>query len=1125
MASSTPRLSFDSFSPNSPTTSRNEYPFPRPGSSGRYQPRRGSTASSIHSIGGTLDTASHWQGLSESGQNAISTLLQPPIVRTGLIPHTSAPASSAHKPPTAKDIPPVTLTNITTVEATEFKSYLTQVGALYDALHRAKENEEEGGTQLLRKGSKADDFSDLLEPERRSSRPNLSRQASLVSLASSIESPPRRRSSSGPVRRALHAPTPLSTIPNVYFEESFHLENPRTFDVVSERSEVVRPAPGTPNERRGSNGNAVAPRKALATNAILQEKLSWYMDTIEVHLISSISTASTSFFAALGSLKDLHSEAADSVDRIRELRKELDQLDQEMAVGGLHIVDMKRRRENLKQLGDAVEQLKQIVESVSNCEALVDGGEVDKALDAIDALEKLILGEQNGPGVNRVQLRDLSGATALKGVTNDLDTLRLRIGKSFESRFLNVLLGDLRHHIESVSTPDTLQRWSNASKRSRGGHNREPSAFPAYLAMSDEFRSELLANLSGLHRSRYTSPVTTAYRDSVLREIKNIIRRPLPASNDDDADSMMSASTVGSSRRQTQQEKSSILARNLRALDPDDAEDLLKKIYIGVGETMRRLGTQVKVLLDVTSALGDPTPDIKSPMSPNMRALEGRHAGASGKGNSGREIQEEMHQALDMSNLLGQAVDIAQDKIVKVLRVRSEQSTHLSVERFLRYFTLNLLFANECEAVSGRSGTSLKTVVNGHIKDFVQHMGESERQSLATGMQADSWNAQDFSDEDKEQLTCILSASTQDAEAWTVGGKIWLPAFSPQSTLPSSKPSNGALPLPGVQANGVLESGRSTPTPSASSKTTTRPAVIESESFLLPVSAIFCLRGLSSFLHLITGLPSMTSEIATNMLSYLSLFNSLCRQLILGAGATRSVGLKNITTKHLALAAQALAFIFSLIPYLREFVRRHASSGSVSSLMGDFDKTRRELFDHQQSIYDKLLDIMSGRATAHAETMKTINWEKDGRDGVNTYMESLVKETNTLYKVMMKHLPKSTVTMVMRPIFKAYKEQWGKAFEDVILGSEVAQKRMLRDAEYFKARLGGLDGAGDTGEYIVNLVKEKPVPKSKAAPSLRPPATTPPEMNGKTNADLPLAEEGEKVIEEGNEKSIEEKAM
>jgi len=905
-------------------------------------------------------------------------------------------------------------------------------------LQRAKENEEEGGTQLFRKGSKADDFSDLLELDRRSSsRPNLSRQASLASLASSIETPTiRRRSSGGPGRRAAHAPTPLSTIPNVYFEEDFHLENPRTFDVVSERSEVVRPAPGTPDERRGSHGTALGPRKALATNAILQEKLSWYMDTIEVHLISSISTASTSFFAALGSLRELHSEAADSVERIRALRKELTALDEEMAVGGLNIVNRRRRRENLKQLSDAVQQLKRIVESVASAESLVDTGEVEKALDAIDELEKLISGESSNQVSERdIFLRDLRGATALQGVTNDLDTLRFRIGKVFETRFLNALMSDLRRHVESVSSPDTLQRWNSASHRSRGGHNREPSVYPAYLAMKDDFRSELLSNLSGLHRARHTSPATAAYRDSVLREIRSIIRRPLPASNDEDADSMMSASTVGG-RQKTQQEKSTILARNLRALEPEDAEELLRKTYIGVGETLRRLGTQVKVLLDVTSTLGDPASNgLKSPpRSPGVAGLDSRILAAASKGVSGREIQEEMHQTLDMSNLLGQAVDIAQDKIVKVLRVRSEQSVHLSVENFLRYFTLNLLFANECEAVSGRSGTALKNVVNSHIKEFVQQLSESERQALATGMEADPWNAKDFADEDKEELLRILSASTHDAESWSVGNKIWLPPTTPQA--------KGTGPLLIPQTNGT--SGTSTPS-TAPSKTT-RPAVIESESFLLPVSAILCLHGLSSFLHLNTGIPSMTQEIATSMLSYLTLFNSRCTQLILGAGATRSAGLKNITTKHLALAAQALSFISTLIPHIREFVRRHLGSGaSVATLMGEFDKVRRAYLEHQQSIYDKLVDIMAGRATAHAKAMKTIDWEKEGKVGVNTYMETLTRETSTLHRVLSKHLPEMTVKMIMEPVFKSYKEQWGKAFGDVTLQSEAAQLRFVPD--------------------------------------------------------------------------------
>ncbi|TAQ83861.1 hypothetical protein B7494_g7822 [Chlorociboria aeruginascens] len=1082
MASSGSRRSTDSFS-SLPASPRHEYPFPRPGSSGKRSSRRGSTASQ-HSIGGSLDTALHWHGLNESSQNAISTLLQPPIVRTGLIPHTSAAAFNAHKPPTARDIPPVALTNITHVEPSEFKPYLTQVGGLYDALQRAKENEEEGGTQLLRRGSKVDEFADLLDPDRKSSKgPNLSRRASLASLASSIEIPQPRRPLSGTGRRTPHAPTPLSTIPNVYFEEDFHLENPRTFDIVSERSEVIRPALGSPEERKGSNGNAAGPRKALATNAILQEKLSWYMDTIEVHLISSISNASTSFFAALGSLRELHSEAADSVDRIKALRKELEALDAEVAIGGLEIVNKRRRRENLKMLGDAVEQLKRIVEAVGNCESLVDSGEVVEALDGIDALEKLVAGEESGKAASQdasIALRDLRGATALQGVTHDLDTLRLRIGKVFETKFLNTLLGDLRRHVESVSGADTLQRWSIASQRSRGGHDRKPSVFPAYLSMSDNSRTDLLSTLTGLHRAQQTSPAASAYRDSVLREVRSIIRRPLPSSNDDDADSTMSGATISGSKNRTQQEKSMILARNLRALEPEEAEELLRRTYIGVGETLRRVGTQVKVLLDVTSTLGPSSPtSAKSPLrSPNIGAIDGRMNPTS-KSPSGREIQEEMHQTLDMSNLLGQAVDIAQDKIVKVLRVRSEQSIHLSVEDFLRYFTLNLLFANECEAVSGRSGTALKTVVNGHIKDFVQQHGESERQNLATGMDADPWNAKDFTDEDKEHLNRILSASTENAEAWSASSRIWLPKSASEDIIPkstsTSAPANGNSLLP-VQIN-----GRST----SPSKAQTRSATIEDQSFILPVSAILCLHGISSFLHLNTGIPSMTSEIAASILSYLALFNSRCFQLILGAGATRSAGLKNITTKHLALAAQALSFISGLIPHIREFIRRQAPN-SPSATMGEFDKLRRAYMERQQAIYDKLVEIMAGRARAHTKSMNTINWEVDGASGVNTYMEALTKETSTLHKVLSKHLPAVTVKTIMEPVFKSYKEQWGKAFGDVILSSEVGQERMLRDAEYFNSRIGGLDGAGDAGDYIIKLVKEKPVPKAKVSPTTSP---------------------------------------
>lgn len=1032
------RKSVDSLSPWSPT-SPTEFPFHRQAPTSHPTARRGSTASSIHSIGGQLDSSSStWShAVLETGQNAISTLLQPPIVRTGLQPHTAAPASSTHKPPTAKDIPPVTLTNVPHVDASEFTPYLTQVGALYDQLRRMQESDDEGNEQVFRRG-RTDELAGRkddghLRPRSRPSSSTRPMSAASARSVSPIESPAprttvRRRSSSGYIRKQAqaHGPPPLSTIPNVYFDENFHLENPRTFDIVSERSEVVPPGPKSATDKP-PNGSAPAPRKTLATNAILQEKLSWYMDTVEMHLISSISTASTTFFSALGSLKELHSEADESVERIRTLRRELEALDSEVATSGLEIVHKQRRRENLQQLNDAVRQLKDIVESVATCETLVEAGDLQRALDNIDALEGLIAGRGTSPsagdGAPAPQLRDLRDAVALQGVNEDIAALRFRVGKAFESRFLEILLGDLRRHVDDISTQDVLSRWSSAAMRSRGSQLRDSHNLPAYLLTTDGLRSQLMPVLVGLHRSKHMAIGIASYREVVMREIRNLVKRPLPTSHDDDNESMRSVSTV-SSKRLTQQEKSSILARNLRALDENDAEELFTKMYISVTETLRRLTTQVKVLFDVASSIGgSPTATNDRSPSPSPSQLKSPPLNS-----ANRDIQEDIHMAMDMANLLGQAVDASQEKIVKVLRVRSEQSARLPLIWFLRYFTLNLYFANECESISGRSGTSLKTVVNAHIKDFIQSHGDAEKQKLAQAMESDQWSAKDFTEQHNTLLKRVLDCSTKDSTAWTEGSQIWVP-FSESQTDPAPEP-NGR---PRAESNGTKEKVRS--------------AVIESEPFILPNSAILCLEGMTHFLHLITGIPSMASDISASLVAYLQLFNSRCTQLILGAGATRSAGLKNITTRHLALASQALAFISTLIPHVREFVRRHAGSGpnvnnaNVASLMGEFDKVKRLFQEHQNSIYDKLVEIMSGRAAAHAKTVKGIAWEQGTEAKVNVYMETLVKETVTLHRVLTKHLPESTVRFIMVPVFNSYKNQIGKALESLPANNEITTTR------------------------------------------------------------------------------------
>ncbi|KAF1969747.1 Vps54-domain-containing protein [Bimuria novae-zelandiae CBS 107.79] len=1082
MSSSPRRSSQESFEFLSPNPNHGQFPFPQPhewtnrpnSTGGRYQPRRGSMSSSIHSVGGALDTAfkgSMGPVREQQSNNAISTLLQPPIVRTGMQPHTAQTAmAGSHRPPSTRDIPPVTLANIPHVEPTAFNPYLSQVGNLYEAFQRAKAEAEDASSILRKDSFKKDEFADALERSLTAGWPVTTPRPSpsAFSPSGSPQRPKRRTSGS---KRALPTITPLSTIPNVYFEENFHLENPRTFDIVSERSEVVRPVrTKSGDDLNDGNGSLDAPqppgRKALATNAILQEKLSWYMDTVEVHLISSISTASTSFFAALGSLRELQSEASESVERIKTLREDLKRLDEQMAIGGLKIVDMKRRRENLRKLTHATDQLQAVISGLSVCDETVDKGELDSAIARLESVERLICGtlDTDDPSATSwiqspcpPKLVDLRNLRALDGVSEGMQQLRFRIGKGFEQRFVETLLTDLREHIKRVPHRGTLERWAKTSQRGRGDHQRLKSTLPAYLTTSNQFRSDLRASLVGLSGSKFTNQASATFRDAIVREMKLLIRKYLPSSTDDDAESMTSVSTRGG-RGYSQQDKNSILARNLRAMDPADSEEFFTNIFTDIGEAIRRLSVQVKVLLDVTSGVSTPPASsggLRSPpRSPYMSSIDG----AMGPGSNPMDmngLQEELMEALDMSSLLGQAVDAAQTQVTKLLKVRAEVTTNLPLDRFLRYFNLCRLFADECEAVSGRSGAVLKGVVNTHITDFVSKFGDNEKQGLAKAMDSDRWEPKDFDEHDKEVLSRILKGMESDPSEWVEAGSI-LGEVSDAVTTNGSSQTNGT--------NGT-----------STEKKTPAPAYVDEEKYIISNSSTVVIRGIERFEILFTAMPSMTSEVSTALCDYIKLFNSRLCQLILGAGAMHSAGLKNINTKHLAIASQTLSFIITLLPYLRECARRHATANK--SGLTEFDNVKRLLHDQQQSIHEKLIDIMSNRATIHVRNLKKIEWdsEAEAKKDVSPNMETLTKETVTLHKVINKYLHEMQVRMIMGPVFESYRDQIGRVFKDAGVKTAAGKQRLLRDAKLFSAKLGHIDGAGNTGTYLIQLVEGKAI--------------------------------------------------
>ncbi|KAG8628095.1 hypothetical protein KVT40_003968 [Elsinoe batatas] len=1089
--SSSNRRSIDSLdSALSPLSAHASYPFPRIDTSQRHPSgsrtpsiRRGSNASvasfgsTTTSIGGSLDSRPSRTDLAvrETGQNAISNLLQPPIVRTGLLPH-NANVTPGYKAPTTRDIPPVTLTNIPHVETSAFKDYLSKIGPLFDSINRRREDRDATGRPNGAEDAGSAPGTPAVE---KLGRPGTSRQGSTTTLSPVVESPSGRRRSSGHSRRKYNEPTPLTTVPNVYFEEDFHLENPRTFDIVSERAEIVRPPPGTAAEERAANGTTLPPRKSLATNAILQEKLSWYMDTVEVHLINSISTASSSFFAALGSLRDLQREAEESAAQIQQLRTDLAELDRGMALGGLEISRMRQRRRNIGKLYRATQQMQRVVDQVVRCEELVDEGNFDAAADGIDATDRLICGQSEEPlspaNLKTVQdtepeLIDLRELQVLQSLTSGVRDLQSRIGKGFESRFLETLMKDLRAHVDRVPANDTIKRWANATQRHRGEQKLSVGP-PLYLDTGQEFRRAVSADLAGLERADYINSAADAFRDTVMKEMKALIRKHLPSSNDEDAESVTSVATRGG-RSSSQQEKSAILARNLRALDEIEAELLLVGVCTDVSEALRRLSSQVKVLLDVTSSSERPSraasPEMtSSPSLPGTVSIDGHLRAPNGTTSplSSPGLPGNLIQALDLSSLLGQAVDVAQTQITRVLKVRAEQTHKLPIARFVRYYTLLRFFADECEAISGRSGQTLKNILNTQLTAFVANMAESESQRIATQLESDQWEAQDFQDKDQVILSRILDGMNSDPSIWTRGTRVWEEFTDPLQ--------NGQPVSNGTKADASTDG----------KKSSAKPAYIDETRFILVASAIALLPTLDDFLALIASIPNIAPTVVPALSEVLRTFNSRSSQLILGAGATRVSGLKNITTKHLALSSQALSFVVTLTPYIREAVRRHV--GGRTESLAEFDKVKRLFQDHQMGIHDKLVEIMTARARSHSAAMRKIEFDKDGTDEPNKYMETLTKETGTLYRVLNRHLTEIDVASIMNQIASSYKEVWVPAFDDVKVETEKGQERLLRDAELFDNRLSKIEEFVDMAKALMDNVKGRKVEGTAAEPALK----------------------------------------
>ena len=213
--------------------------------------------------------------------------------------------------------------------------------------------------------------------------------------------------------------------------------------------------------------------------------------------------------------------------------------------------------------------------------------------------------------------------------------------------------------------------------------------------------------------------------------------------------------------------------------------------------------------------------------------------------------------------------------------------------------------------------------------------------------------------------------------------------------------------------------------------------------------------------------------------------------MVLGAGAMRSAGLKNITARHISLTSQTLGAVIAIIPNIKTTLETYLPP-KQQVLLGDFDRLCKDYCDHQNELHTKLISIMQDRLVMQIQKLLIIQWDNpDSKDmstetNVSISMTNLVKDTVNLYKVIIKTLPLKTSRFIMNEIFCNYNKKLEEELKKIDFFTSGGKSRLLAEVQYLIEALSALediDGPGNNLEVIVNNIRIKDKRQTNLNPS------------------------------------------
>lgn len=160
--------------------------------------------------------------------------------------------------------------------------------------------------------------------------------------------------------------------------------------------------------------------------------------------------------------------------------------------------------------------------------------------------------------------------------------------------------------------------------------------------------------------------------------------------------------------------------------------------------------------------------------------------------------------------------------------------------------------------------------------------------------------------------------------------------------------------------------------------------------------------------------PIIVQYLIHCMLELIRLFNSRCCQLVLGAGAIQSAGLKTISTSNLALVSRSLQVILKFIPILKELLE-HLHSKELS--LTGFNNIESDLISHKQEVENKICLIVSNMLASQLN-----GWDAKPPVPSQTF-RNISKHLVKLHEALIDILPIDQIRFIYKKVHDNFKDK------------------------------------------------------------------------------------------------------